>query len=144
MAEAFNCNNCGSQLSAGSSFCGSCGAAVRQSENVVNQDADVTRTSNLLADEEQQSGEIRMTTVRRLGVMSVGKISLVVYGLIAGLIGVFVALVTLFTAGPLTALGLLIGIPIFYGIIGFFGGILTAWIYNLVAGWVGGIKIELR
>ena len=141
MAEAFNCNNCESQLSAGSSFCGSCGAAVRQSENVVNQDADLTGTSNLLADEEQQSGEIRMTTVRRLGVMSVGKISLVVYGLIAGLIGVFVAL---FTAGPLTALGLLIGIPIFYGIIGFFGGILTAWIYNLVAGWVGGIKMELR
>ena len=142
MTEAF-CNKCGSQLNAESSFCGSCGATVRQSQDVGNQDADVARTPNLLADVEQQSGGVRMTTVRRVGVMSVGKIGLVTYGLIAGLFGVVVALVTLFTTGPLEALGWLIGIPIGYGVLGFIGGILSAWIYNLVAGWVGGMKIEL-
>ena len=68
---------------------------------------------------------------------------MVIYGLIAGLFGVVVALVTLFTTGPLEALGWLIGIPIGYGVLGFIGGILSAWIYNLVAGWVGGMKIEL-
>jgi hypothetical protein len=143
MTEAFNCNDCGSQLNSESSFCGSCGATVRQSQDVGDQDTDVARTPNLLAGEDQQSGGARMATVRRVGVMSVGKIGLVTYGLIAGVVGVLAALVTLFTTGPLAALGLLIGIPIGYGVIGFLGGIFTAWLYNLVAGWVGGIKIEL-
>src|SRR5439155_8035427 len=34
--------------------------------------------------------------------------------------------------------------PFFYGAIGFVFGALWAWIYNLVAGWVGGIEIDLQ
>jgi len=34
--------------------------------------------------------------------------------------------------------------PFFYGVIGFIFGALWAWIYNLVAGWVGGIEIDLQ
>ena len=143
MTEAFNCNNCGSQLNAVSSFCGSCGASVSQSQDAGNQDADVARTPNLLAGEDQQSGGVRMTTVRRVGVLSVGKITLVTYGLVAGVFGVLFALITAFTEGPLVALMVLIGTPIVYGIGGFLTGIFGAWLYNLVAGWVGGIKIEL-
>ena len=143
MTEAFNCNNCGSQLNAESSFCGSCGATVSQSQDAGNQDADVARTPNLLAGEDQQSGGVRMTTVRRVGVLSVGKITLVTYGLVAGVFGVLFALITAFTEGPLVALMVLIGAPIVYGIGGFLTGIFGAWLYNLVAGWVGGIKIEL-
>ena len=142
MTEAF-CNKCGSQLNAESSFCGSCGATVRQSQDVGNQDADVARTPNLLAGEDQQSGGVRMATVRRIGVMSVGKVTLVTYGLIAGVFGVLFALITAFTEGPLAALVVLIGAPIVYGIGGFLTGIFGAWLYNLVAGWVGGMKIEL-
>jgi len=143
MPEAFYCTNCGSQLNAESSFCGSCGTSVRQSQDVGNQDADVARTPNLLAGEDQQSGGVRMATVRRIGVLSVGKISLVTYGLIAVVMGAVFALITAFTEGPLVALMVLIGIPISYGILGFLSGIFGAWLYNLVAGWVGGIKIEL-
>ncbi len=143
MTEAFNCKNCGSQLNAESSFCGSCGATVRQSQDVGNQDADVARTPNLLAGEDQQSGGVPMATVRRVGVMSVGKITLVTYGLIAGVVGVFIALITVFTTGLLAALGTLIAVAIIYPIIGFLGGIFAAWLYNLAAGWVGGIEIEL-
>jgi hypothetical protein len=143
MTEAF-CNKCGSQLNAESSFCGSCGATVRQSQDVGNQDADVARTPNLLAGEDQQSGGVRMATVRRIGVMSVGKIILVTYGLIAGVFGVLLAIVTAFTEGPLAALAVLIGVVIIYPLIGFLSGIFGAWLYNLVAGWVGGIKIELN
>jgi len=33
--------------------------------------------------------------------------------------------------------------PIFYGVMGFLIGALTAWIYNLVARRVGGIRMEL-
>ena len=34
--------------------------------------------------------------------------------------------------------------PIFYGVMGFLLGALTAWIYNLVARRVGGIRLELK
>ena len=143
MTQSVACENCGTQLKSGSSFCGSCGASVRQSQDAGNQDADVTRTSNLLAQEGQQSGGVRITTVRRIGVMSAGKVSLVGYALVAGFFGTLGAIVTAFTSGPLEALGVLIAVPLIYAIIGFLGGILAAWIYNVVAGWVGGIEIEL-
>ena len=143
MTEARYCINCRATLRAEASFCGSCGASVHQSQDAGNQDADVAKTPNLLGDEDQQSGGVRMTTVRRVGVMSVGKIALVTYGFIAGVLGVLFALITAFTTGLMAALGVLIGVVIIYPIIGFLGGIFTAWLYNLVAGWVGGIKIEL-
>jgi hypothetical protein len=37
-----------------------------------------------------------------------------------------------------------IAIPIFYGVIGLIGGALMAAVYNLVAGWTGGIGIDLE
>lgn len=40
-------------------------------------------------------------------------------------------------------IGSIIFFPIFYGIIGLIGGILTGALYNLVAGWVGGVTIEV-
>ena len=33
--------------------------------------------------------------------------------------------------------------PFLYGAMGFLFGALTAWIYNLCAGWVGGLEMEL-
>jgi hypothetical protein len=33
--------------------------------------------------------------------------------------------------------------PIMYGVLGFIGGLITAFIYNLVAGWTGGIEMTL-
>ena len=38
----------------------------------------------------------------------------------------------------------MIGIPIFYSIMGFIGGVIGALIYNLFAGLVGGIEIEVE
>jgi hypothetical protein len=95
--------------------------------------------------------------VTRIGVLSAGKL----YGLLAGffglLFGVFVALFSVVGAGFAAqngdgaegALGFLMGVgavvflPILYGVIGFVSGVLTAWIYNLLAGAVGGLEIEL-
>jgi hypothetical protein len=34
-------------------------------------------------------------------------------------------------------------IPIIYGIVGFIGGVIAAFIYNLVARWTGGLEIVL-
>jgi hypothetical protein len=35
-------------------------------------------------------------------------------------------------------------LPIVYGIMGFLGGVITAVIYNLAAGAVGGLEVELE
>jgi len=46
--------------------------------------------------------------------------------------------------GAVAAIFVLIGVPIFYGIIGFIGGVIGAAIYNLVARFTGGIEFEVR
>jgi hypothetical protein len=93
------------------------------------------------------------TTIRRLGVMSVGKI----YGaLTAGmglLIGALFALASMVgmglsdSAAPsfmtgLFGVGAIIILPLFYGVMGFIMGIIGAALYNLLAGVVGGVTIE--
>jgi hypothetical protein len=77
-----------------------------------------------------------------------------VFGLIIGLI---MAPIMFFSAalagrmqfsgalsGAVASLFILIGIPIFYGILGFIGGIIAAAIYNLVAHFTGGLEFEVR
>ena len=101
------------------------------------------------------------TTIRRVGVLSVGKVMGMTYALFGLIAGAFFALFSFFgTAfsaamaesagdsgaaifGALFGVGAIIILPIFYGIIGFLGGIIGAAFYNLVAGAVGGVELEL-
>ena len=100
--------------------------------------------------------------IRRVGVMSVAKLMGVLYGGIGLLIGVLFALFSMVGGGAMLAgagggdaamgggmmmgmgLGFLVMAPIFYGLAGFIGGAITGWLYNLAAGWVGGIEIETQ
>jgi hypothetical protein len=93
--------------------------------------------------------------LQRIGIASAAKLGGVIYcamGLVFG------ALFSLFSvigaaassvAGESGAWGLLFGVgaivvlPIFYGAIGFIGMAIGAWIYNLAAGWIGGLELEL-
>lgn len=78
----------------------------------------------------------------------------VVIGLIAGLVFFLVgsALQTVLQSAEVDgASGLMAGgaigiiaLPIMYGIFGFIGGAIGALLYNLIAGWIGGIEIELE
>ena len=43
-----------------------------------------------------------------------------------------------------TATAMIIVMPIFYGLIGFIFGALGAWLYNLMAKWIGGVKLEFE
>jgi hypothetical protein len=95
--------------------------------------------------------------LRRIGVLSAAKITGTVYavfGLIAGLMFAAISLVGagIAAAGeePSGALGALFGVgaivffPILYGCLGFVFGALSAALYNLFSGMVGGIEVELQ
>ncbi len=96
-------------------------------------------------------------TIKRVGVLSVAKIQaaiMAVFGLIIGVIyGLFfmvfgAALMSQTSGGGASAVvvGLLmmIGIPIMYGAIGFVAGAIAALIYNVAAGFAGGIEMEVE
>jgi hypothetical protein len=96
-------------------------------------------------------------TITRVGVFSLGKIHGAVgavFGLIAGVILFFVTLlgaaVVPNSRGSNAAMGvagglmILIFAPILYGIVGFIAGLISGVVYNLAAGFAGGIEIELE
>ncbi len=91
--------------------------------------------------------------LKRVGVFSWGLVSCIWYVGLGLIIGGFITLMTLlgfaFNTGNETGmLGMLLGVgailvaPLFLSIFGFFGGVITAFIYNLYAKWTGGIEME--
>lgn len=94
-----------------------------------------------------------MTEIKSVGILSVAKFS-AAQGAVIGLVyGVFAALFALAAAGGMPnrgafALGFgaaaIVIAPLIFLVVGFIGGIISAIVYNLVAGMVGGIELELR
>ena len=98
-----------------------------------------------------------ISVIRRVDPLSLGKVWGLVYCFIGLIAGAIFALISTVGAGFASALsqsgqpwlgaifgvGAIIILPIFYGVLGFVVGLIGALIYNLVAGWVGGIQIEL-
>ena len=91
--------------------------------------------------------------VKSVGVLSVGKVLGCLYALFGLIFGGLFTLISLAgfavggpDAGPaalLFGVGAIIILPVFYGVMGFIGGIISAAFYNLVASIAGGIEIEL-
>jgi hypothetical protein len=46
--------------------------------------------------------------------------------------------------GAMIGVGAIVFFPILYACIGFIGALIAAWLYNLVAGMVGGIELEVQ
>jgi hypothetical protein len=96
--------------------------------------------------------EVEMV-VRSVAPLSVAKVAGVLYALIGLLIGAFVALAALAGAfaggedagliGSLMGVGAIVMFPLIYGCMGFVFTLIGAWLYNLIAGVVGGIRIEV-
>lgn len=97
--------------------------------------------------------------LKRVGVLSAGTISGVggaVGGLLAGGIVFLMSLTMMGVAqqgnlnngnNPTTAalgmgVGAIIFLPIAYGVFGFIGGVIYAFIYNILAGMTGGLQME--
>ena len=92
-----------------------------------------------------------MSELVRIGPWSMGKIQAILGALFGLIIGFFMALfmivIGLISREPAMAfvgIGYFIGMPIVYLISGFILGPLLAWLYNVVAGWVGGLELEFE
>lgn len=83
-----------------------------------------------------------MTVIKVIGVLSVAKIVGVIAALVGLVFGIPFAVVAYFT-GPAWQLVTAVALPLLYGAVGFVGGALYAWLYNVVSGWVGGIEVDL-
>ena len=102
-------------------------------------------------------------TIRRFGVISVAKMYgfiMFIFGLIFGVIyGLFIMIFgaamtaasgssDAATAGGIgtivMGLGMMVGLPLIYGAMGFIMGAIGALVYNGLAGIVGGVKFELE
>ena len=94
--------------------------------------------------------------IKRIGPLSCAKITGTLYavmGLFFGAIFSLLALTTGFapdSTGPAGLLGTIMGVgaiiifPIFYGCIGFVATLVAVWLYNILAGLVGGIEMDVQ
>ncbi len=104
-----------------------------------------------------------VTRLRHISVVQFALVAAVLYALLGILIGLawWLIISPIMIAGmkagvsahmgaprfaALGAIGVfaVIFFPIMYGIIGFIGGLIYAALYNLVAGWTGGIEMRLE
>jgi hypothetical protein len=102
-------------------------------------------------------------TIRRFGIFSVAKMQSLVMFVVGLIVGVIYGLFFMLFGAAISAFGargdgsavggvpsiivgvlVMIGVPIFYAILGFIGGAIGALVYNLAAGMIGGIKFELE
>ena len=99
--------------------------------------------------------------IRRVGVLSAAKLMGLLYAAIGLIVGLLFALFSVLGGGAMMAagageeaamgggammgmgIGFAIVAPIFYGLLGFVGGALSAWLYNIAAGFAGGIEIDV-
>jgi hypothetical protein len=97
--------------------------------------------------------------IRRVGVGSVAKIAGVLYAIMGLIMGCFFALFAMAGAGlgaaasdeamplwfaPMFGAGAIIIFPIFYGVLGAIFAAIGAALYNLIAGMIGGLQIEVE
>lgn len=92
--------------------------------------------------------------VRRVAPISAARIAGVLYAIFGFIAGCFISLFSLVGSafapkeaglpGMLFGVGAIILLPIVYGLLGFIFSLIGAALYNLIAGWVGGIEIDVQ
>ncbi len=93
--------------------------------------------------------------INRLGPLSLAKVGVVIYAVFGFLGGCFFALIALGGGmagdapepgvfGTMFGVGAVVAFPIIYSAVGFVGLLFAAWLYNLVAGVVGGVEVDIQ
>ena len=81
--------------------------------------------------------------ITRIAPVQLGKVSAVLYAIFSIPFAVIMAIAAAFSpAQNAMPIGFALAIPVIYIVGGFVFMALTAWIYNLVAKWTGGIEFE--
>lgn len=94
--------------------------------------------------------ERRSTTIEfsYLHPMQTGKVLALLYAFLALILVPFMLVASVAKGGNPEALAASLVAGVFllviYPALGFVGGVVAAFLYNLVAGWVGGIRVDLR
>ena len=91
--------------------------------------------------------------IRRIAPLSVAKVMGALYALMGLIFGALISLFSLVGAGMMGdeggfggmifGIGAIVILPIFYGVLVFVMMFIAAALYNLVAGWFGGIEIDV-
>ena len=93
--------------------------------------------------------------IKRIGPLSCAKIAGTLYLILGLFFGGIISLVALaggFAAdvpeasgmGALIGVGSIIVFPLMYGCIGFFSALVGAFLYNVLAGFVGGVQLDVQ
>jgi hypothetical protein len=104
-----------------------------------------------------RAGQVPAMLVTRIRPLSLARVTTVIYAAIGLFIGAIFAVMSLvgaavgFTSpghgepwfGALFGVGALVAAPIFYGVLGFLGGLFTALVYNLTARALGGVELDV-
>ncbi|HTG89530.1 MAG TPA: hypothetical protein VL914_05020 [Vicinamibacterales bacterium] len=96
-----------------------------------------------------------MMVIKRVGPLSCAKLSGTLYALIGLLVGGIFSMIAMaggaaadntFGRGMGAAIGVgaIVLFPILYGCMGFVATLIGAWLYNIVAGMVGGIELDVQ
>jgi len=90
---------------------------------------------------------IKIVVIKRIGVLSFSKMYALTMGIFGFIFGILIALLSLaesISEDPLLSMGIvaIVVLPLLYGLIGFVGGAFSAWLYNILAKWIGGVEIE--
>jgi hypothetical protein len=94
-------------------------------------------------------------TIKRIGPLSAAKITGTLYALLGLIAGGIVSLISMLggfasaspegaALGALFGMGAIVLFPLLYGGGGFLATLLGAWLYNLVAGFVGGVEMDIQ
>jgi len=94
----------------------------------------------------------RRLHIRRIDPLSAGKVLGLIQALIGLVVGLFFSMIAVLgmavggadavLGGLITGLSAVVILPLAYGIMGFLGGVLGAFLYNVVASMAGGIELE--
>jgi hypothetical protein len=93
--------------------------------------------------------------IKRIGPLSIAKLSALLYAILGLLLGGIFSLVALaggFASettgaagvGAIIGVGAVIVFPILYGLMGFLTTLVGAWLYNVAAGVVGGVEVDIQ
>ena len=91
--------------------------------------------------------------IKRIGILSLGKVLAVLYAIMGLLVALFLNLLPMpmssmmhspVAGGPLFGTGAIIALPIIYGVMGFIAGIIIALVFNIASGMIGGLEVEIE